>query len=282
MYKSIRQLKREANVALSGRRGIYILMLTVSMAITSLLSMSGILSLVGSFFTVILQVGMYSFLLKLSCGLKEQAQFNDLFYTFKTQNGEAGKSILLYLLQALYILPAAIIYFLLMMLFVFMEAKAIGDLNVLATLGTSIGFVIFTFVALIAFFIYSLYITITYIISFFVLLDYPELTAKQIWKRASQILKGHRLRYVALEFSYIIWYILPLAVLITGIVLKNPLLILIGVSALVLCILWLVPSMQCAIAGFYLDLVRHHARPAETINATPVDFFTETDSFTQS
>ena len=282
MYKSIRQLKKEANVALSGRRGIYILMLTVSMTITSLLSMSGILSLVGSLFTVILQVGMYSFLLKLSCGLKEQAQFNDLFYAFKGQNGEAGKAILLYLLQTLYILPAVIIYFLLMMLFIFMEAKAIGDLDVLATLGTSVGFVVFVFVAFIAFFIYSLYISITYVISFFVLLDYPELTTKQIWKRAFQIIKGHRLRYVGLEFSYLLWYILPMAVLIAGAVSTSPLLILLGVAAFVFCILWMVPSMQCAISGFYLDLVRHHARPAETVEETPVEIVSETDPFTQS
>lgn len=262
MYKSIREIKKEANVALSGRRGIYILMLTLSVAIVSALGASGLLSLVGTLISVLFEVGMFTFLLKLCCGQKEQAQFNDLFYVFKSQNGEAGKAILLYLLQALYILPASIIYAVLILVFAFMESKAAADWNILATASLSIGFLIFALVSLAVFFVYVLNVSITYAMVFFVLLDYPALTAKEIWKRSNQILKGNRLRFLGLEFSYMLWYVIPVTILAVGIALSNPLLLVLGVAATSLCTLYVASSMQCARAIFYLDLVQHHSRPA--------------------
>jgi len=276
MYKTIGEIKREANVALSGRRGIYILMLTVSVALTSVFSMTGLFSLVASLFSVILQVGMYSFLLKLCCGKKEQAQFNDLFYAFKSQNGQAGKAIILYLLQTLYILPAAIVYVVLIVVFIIMASNGISDFNVINTLALTSGSALFVLIAFIAFFIYCFYISITYVMSFFVLLDYPELTGRQIWKRASQLMKGKRLRYVVLEFSYIIWLAIPIGLLVIGSLLSRPLLILLASALLILCTLWITPSMNCAQAIFYLDLVQHRSRPVtpevvEDIYSAPVD-----------
>lgn len=262
MYKSIGEIRREANVVLSGRRGLYILMMTLSIAVTSVFSASGLLSLVASLLTVILQVGMYSFLLKLCCGQKEQAQFNDLFYAFKAQNGQAGKAVLLYLLQTLYILPAAIVYIVLLVVFVVMGVNGINDFNAINALLLSSKYILFVLVTLIAFFIYCFYITITYVMSFLVLLDYPQLTARQIWKRASQILNGQRLRYVGLELSYILWIIIPIAIMVAGTVLTSPLLILFGAALTILFALWIAPSMHCAQAIFYLDLVQHHSRPS--------------------
>ena len=274
MYKSIRTIQKEANVALSGRRGIYILMLTVSMAIVSVFGASGLLSLAGTLFAILFQVGMFAFLLKLCCGQKEQAQFNDLFYVFKSQNGEVGKAILLYLLQALYILPAAIIYAVLIAVFAFAEAKAISQWDLLATASLSVGFIIFIAVALIAFFIYCLYISITYAMVTFVLLDYPALTTKEIWQRTSQLLKGSRLRYIGLELSYFVWFLIPIAISVIG-AMTNPILIVLGVAGTVLCTLWIVPSMHCARAIFYLDLVQRHTKSAtpvvEDMIVTPVE-----------
>lgn len=276
MYKSIGEIKREANLALSGRRGIYILMLTLSVALTSVFSITGFLSLVASIFTLLLQVGMYSFLLKLCCGKKEQAQFNDLFYAFRAQNGEVGKAIIVYLLQALYILPAAIIYVVLLVVFIVMGANGINDYNAINTLALSSGYILFAFVTLIAFFIYCLYISITYVMSFFVLLDYPNLTGRQIWKRASQLIKGNRLRYIGLEFSYILWLIIPIGLLVVGSVLTSTLLILLASALLILFVLWITPSMNCAQTIFYLDLVQHRTRPVtseivEDVYSAPVD-----------
>lgn len=262
MYKSIGEIKREANVALSGRRGIYILMLTLSIAVSSALSFSGLLSLVGTILTVLFQVGMFTFLLKICCGQKDQAQFNDLFYVFNTQNGEAGKAILLYLLQALYILPASIIYAVLIFVFAYAESKAAADWNMLVTTSVSIGFLVFALIALAVFFVYVLNISITYAMVFFILLDYPILTTKEIWKRSNRLLKGNRLRYIGLELSYLLWYIFPVAILTTGIILELPLLILPGVAISILCTLYIVPSMQCARTIFYLDMVQKHTRPA--------------------
>ena len=268
MHKSIHTIRKEANIALSGRRGIYILMLTLSLAVVSAFSASGILSLVGTILSVLFQVGMFTFLLKLCCGQKETAQFNDLFYVFRTQNGLAGKTILLYLLQALYILPASIIYALLMFVFVFMQSKAITDWSFLQIASLSIGFVIFALVALLVFFIYTLNIAITYAMVFFILLDYPDLTAKEIWKRSTQILKGNRLRYVRLELSYLIWYLIPIAIIVTAASLSNPILVVPGVAVAILCTLYVTPSMHCARAVFYLDLVQSRSKqtPCEEPN----------------
>ena len=128
MYKSIRTIQKEAITALKDRRGIYILMFTLNAAIALTLSATRVAGLVGTLLSVLLQVGMNAFALKLCCGMKQEAQFNDLFFIFSTNRGQVGKTILLYLIQLLFIMPASIIYAFLIAIFAFAETKAVSTL----------------------------------------------------------------------------------------------------------------------------------------------------------
>ncbi len=276
MYKSISEIKKEARIALSGRKGIYILMWALTVAIASVCSTRTLLSIASGFLSVLFQVGMTFFLLKVCCGQKEHAQFNDLFYVFNTTNGQVGKAFLLYLLEALYILPAAIIYGVLMCVYVFYGAKAIGDADIVATALTSVSFLVFALIAFAAFLIYSLYIATIYSMTFYILLDYPQLSATQIWKRSNQILKGNFLRYVGLELSYLVWLLLPVAFTVIAVLvypysilttafpgITLSVMIVLSVALFIAFLLWIGPNMACAQAVFYLDLMKQHSRPTE-------------------
>ncbi len=274
MYKSISEIKKEARVAISGRKGIYILMWSLTAAIASVCSASGFLSIAASLLSILFQVGMTFFMLKVCCGQKEQAQFNDLFYIFNTQDGQVGKAFLLYLLEALYLLPAVIIYVVLMFVYAFGGVKAIGGADAVGIALSSLSFLAFALIAFAAFFIYSLYIAMTYSMTFYILLDYPQLSTKQIWKRANQILKGNRLRYIGLELSYLVWYLIPVAFMVLAILLYPysllalpnltlSILILLSAALFIAFALWIGPNMACAQAVFYLDLMKRHSRPVE-------------------
>ena len=109
MYKTRKQLKKAALKALSGKWGLATPMALIIFFVSVSLSYNGnsafgvtILPICSTLLTVILNVGFYSFMLKLLCGQKDHANFQDLFYGFKCH---PGKALLLYLLTMLYMLP---------------------------------------------------------------------------------------------------------------------------------------------------------------------------------
>ena len=123
MYKTNRQLKDEAKQALSGKWGIAVLMSLFTVVITYSFNVGNvesiaftITSLISSVLSIILNVGLLSFFLKICCGQKESANFSDLFYGFQCH---PGKAILLYLLNALYLLPGTFLYVILLLVLVF-------------------------------------------------------------------------------------------------------------------------------------------------------------------
>lgn len=275
MYKSIRELKQEARLSLSGKRGTAIGMTIVMSLIVSLFSAEGLLSLIGTLLNVILSVGLSSFYLKLCCNQKAQAHFGDLFYGFKCH---PGKALLLYLLTILYMLPAIIIYAIGLAFIFLIDAGTLLRGSILVALIAILLAVALTIV----FFIYAAYVATTYSMVYYLLLDYPDLPVKDIWRRSAQIMSGSRLRFIGLQLSFIPWLLLPLVVMISGVLMHSLIILFLGGLLFLFCTFWITPYMAAAQAEMYLDLIQHHsyrAAPGEPVKEneeTAVYFSNET------
>lgn len=75
-----------------------------------------------------------------------------------------------------------------------------------------------------------------YSMSYFILLDHPELTANEARKKSMELMDGNKWRLFCLQFSFIGWILL--SILTFGILM-----------------FWVTPYMQVATAKFYLELL---------------------------
>ena len=262
MYKTRKQLKKNALNALSGKWGLAIPMTLVMFFVSVSLSYNTnnffyitVMPIISALLSLLLNVGFYSFLLKLLCGQKELTNFYDLFYGFKCY---PGKAILLYLLMSLYTLPGTLIYVIGIFIFTFVIYASAGVSMELMLTGTvppdttlMIAVLVMIIFLTILFAIYVAYISSTYALIYFLLLDYPELSTTEIWKKSAQLMKGNRLRYIGLTLSFTPWFLLNLLAL--------------GVGTL-----WLTPYISATQAAFYLDLVQKQpAKKQAATNWTP-------------
>lgn len=255
MYKTFSQYKSEARAALSGKWGIAVCMSIISIGITY--AVSELIPLIGTLLSILFEVGILSFSLKLCCGQKDAANFGDVFYGFKCH---PGKALLLYLLQVLYLLPGTLIYVVLISVSIVLSGAASGALGLalpadsFAVTGATAVLILLVFLAAtVAYIFYSFYITLTYSQIFYILLDYPDLSVTDIWKRSAAIMKGNRMRLFLLNLSFIGWGIL--AVFTFGIGL-----------------LWLMPYITTSQSAFYLDLAQNKGMQSDStaVPNTPV------------
>ncbi len=251
MYKTNRHLKQEAKQALAGKWGVAVLMTLLTSTLVYTLNSGDpesvtitITSLISTLLSTILNVGFLSFLLKICCGQKDSATFKDLFFGFQCQ---PGKAILLYLLNILYLLPGTLIYAISVAVFLFtmiassgLSLEAALDSTAMLEPAMGIGFFVVFLILTILYIIYAVYIETTYGLVFYLLLDYPDLTVSQIWKRSAQLMKGHRLRKVKLELSFIPWMFVSIFTFFIG-------------------MLWLSAYMNATYTEFYLDLVQQQS-----------------------
>lgn len=257
MYKTSAQLKQDARRALTGKWGVAVLMTLVTSLVSYSLSIGTTVSqnpayqlsvsfssIISSCLNIILSVGMLSFFLKLSCGLRDAASFKDLFFGFQCH---PFKAILLSLMQVLYLLPAAFIYVILLLLFVLVVLSGTSLQAIFAGVITPMqatAVLIACLVLTILYFVYVCYISLTYSMVFYLLLDYPELSVTEIWKRSAQLMKGNKWRKFKLDFSFIPWLIVSVFTFFIG-------------------FLWVSVYINAANTEFYLDLAQHANRPTE-------------------
>ncbi len=262
MYKTRKQLKKSALTALSGKWGLALPMSLIMFFVSVSLSYNTnnyfnitVMPIISSILNVILSVGFYSFLLKLLCGQKEHTTFYDLFYGFKCY---PGKAILLSLLMTLYMLPGTLIYVIGIFIFTFVIYASAGVSMDLMMTGTvppdmtlMLTVLIMVIILTLLFAVYAAFISSTYALIYFLLLDYPELSTTEIWKQSAQLMKGNRLRYIGLTLSFTPWFLLTLLSF--------------GVGTL-----WLTPYVYATYTAFYLDLVQNQpAKKQPTTNWTP-------------
>lgn len=180
-----------------------------------------IISFIIQLFAGILQVGSCLLFLHTACGMP--CQISDLFYAFKHSPDKAIKVQFIFaLLNTICMLPSNIILWL---------APDGLDYNTLLT--TSIATLIGTIVYML--------ITLPIFPMFYLLLDFPNLTVMELFKKSLEIMKGNCIRYLLLQFCF-----LPLMFL--------------SVFLCCLPLVWIIPYMNVTCTNFYLDIMAHRNR----------------------
>lgn len=282
MYKTNRQLRQDARQALSGKWGTALLILILSgllsLIVSSVFVDIPILGMLSSLLSVILNVGFFSFLLKLCCGQKSSAVVADLFYGFKCH---PGKAVLLYLLTILYTLPGSIIYAVLLTVFVFVSFY---DMNInYINPAALVCCILVCLVLTLLFMAYAFYIDATYGMVYFLLLDYPDLPVNEIWRRSKQLMTGHRRQYVFLQLSFMCPLLIPAALfgvsliyVLDSLAYTAPFaLLLLTASSLFFMVLsvWLKIWSYTSTAAMYLNLV-HNQGMKTAASAVPNQAYT--------
>ena len=167
----------------------------------------------------ILQMGSCYFYLKLNCG--QTASVSDLYYGFRTNRNQAlGIGLVYALVSYLCLLPYT--YF-----------------SYCATYAGRVTDVRFLFLLLLAGQLAEFLLLIPVSQSYYILLDFPDYTAKQALLISFRMMKGNLLRYLLFALSFIPLFLLSLLCCGLG-------------------LLWVVPYMESSLAVFYLDLAAYN------------------------
>lgn len=182
-----------------------------------------IVSLILTAFLQILQMGSCYFYLKLNCG--QSAAVSDLYYGFRANRNKAlGIGLVFALLSYLCLLPHT--YF-----------------SYCATYAARAVDIRFLLLLLLAGQLAQFFFLIPVSQSYYILLDFPDYTAKQALLLSFRMIKGNMFRYLLFCLSFVPLFLLSLLCLGIG-------------------LLWVVPYMESSLAAFYLDLAKQNrARP---------------------
>lgn len=231
-YKSSAELKNLAKIKLSGHYGAAIAAVLIVEVISYLASsfvtifvpgtgmgsllMSLLLSAVVSVFTGMFGTGLALFFLNIACGQPRSTA--DIFYGFKEQ---PEKSLWVSLAHAAVSFVCLTPYQIAMTLFMSSHQSTYLTLMLLFMI---LGLLI--------------YVPVSMLLSqsYFLLLDFPQYTAKEVLTTSCKIMKRHLGRYFYIQISF-----LPLMLLC--------------VFTLGIGFLWLMPYMQMTGALFFLDVM---------------------------
>lgn len=231
-YKSRSELKDLAKEKLTGRFGSVIWALLIvsivtraaSGTITSFLPVGGwfwniasiVLTALISIFLGVLQTGIAYYFLNIACGMKYTS--SDVFYGFQNNAEKSIKiSAVHVVLETICLLPSQIL-----MLF-FIESF---DYKVL----------LYTYAAMFIGYVVMTPFSLAISQSYYLLLDFPDATAKEVLQTSIRVMKGHKWRLFKLELSF-----LPLQLLC--------------MLSLGIGFLWLNPYMYMTYTEFFLDLM---------------------------
>lgn len=92
----------------------------------------------------------------------------------------------------------------------------------------------------------------SYSMSYFILVDCPEMPANQARKQSMALMQGHKWRLFCLDLSFIGWWLLCILTL--------------GILSF-----WVLPYQQTARAKFYQDLIGEGAKPAAPVAQDKAD-----------
>ncbi len=233
-YKPFRELKRLAKVQLQGKYGtmigalilqeLLVLFATgiLSMMIPGTDTLSNILYYILTFIVQliagILQAGVSFLYLKAACGM--QCSVGDIFYCFKHSPDKAIKiEFVLAIINAVCMLPSDILIWK-------YPLTSLTDYDEIAMMYS---------VTLLCMMVYVV-ITLAFTPVFYMMLDFPNYTVKDILKKSIEVMKGNKMRYFLLDLSFIPWMF-------------------IGILTCGIGLLWIIPYMNMTSTNFYLDLM---------------------------
>lgn len=233
-YKPFRELKRLAKVQLQGKYGTMIsalilqeLLVLFATGILSMLlpgtdTLSNILYYILTFIVQliagILQAGVSFLYLKAACGM--QCSVGDIFYCFKHSPDKAIKiEFVLAIINAVCMLPSDILTWK-------YPLTSLTDYDEIAMMYS---------VTLLCMMVYVV-ITLAFTPVFYMMLDFPNYTVKDILKKSIEVMKGNKMRYFLLDLSFIPWMF-------------------VGILTCGIGLLWIIPYMNMTSTNFYLDLM---------------------------
>ncbi len=232
-HLSSAQLKEAAKKQLEGKYGIYIGFLVLIQLVHTFTSIflsaffpsttlaSTLLQLAASFifsiFLGVFQVGICLFSLNIVCGRPPLIQ--DMFFGYQNNFEKNLKLSLVvtgisFVSQNIQTLP----------------------LN-LYRMTKNVTFLYAAIPVMLASIILFYYVSILFSQTFFLLLDFPSYSAKELLQLSIKVIKGHKKRYLYVDLSFIPLYILGLLSCGVG-------------------LLWVIPYQNITMANFYLDLMR--------------------------
>lgn len=180
-----------------------------------------LVSLIIHLFNGILTVGVSAFYLNIACN--RSYRFSDLFIGFKLYPEKAlGVQFFTWLFGTIPLIPAYILFSSIMLDF--------SIENMLSRLGLFL-------ILYLTGYLLSVLITCTYSQCFYLLLDFPEMSLRQLMQISRRLMKGHRLRLFYTRLSFF-----PL--------------ILAGVFSFGIGLLFVTPYQDMTYTLFYLDLLQ--------------------------
>lgn len=185
-------------------------------AVVTVYILSYILSGIGVVITSMFLLGMAYYYLKMGTG--HLPRVSDIFYGFRE---EAGKTFQASLGVTA---PAFISYAPAFFIYIFYTASKSRSLLYALITAAVLGTVCY------------LFFDISLKMTFYILVDFPELSAMEALKSSWEKMNGHRMRLFLLELSFIPYIVLSLLSLGVG-------------------MFWVYPYIQESIAQFYLDLM---------------------------
>lgn len=233
-YKTSAELKNLAKDKLDGKYGTAVLILFSAEVISMMLShltasltpfnniagyiISLGISLAVSVVSGVLNAGICLFFLNMACG--QSFQVSDLFYGFRQQSNKCLiLSLVFTLLQFICLTPYQAVSYIIL-------TKPYNiQLSLLMLLLWAVGML--------------LYVPLSLAISqsFYLVLDFPDLSTKETLQKSIQIMRGHKGRLFYVEMSF-----LPLMFLC--------------VFTCGIGFLWLMPYMQMTMTLFFLDIMK--------------------------
>lgn len=249
---SASEIKKQAKANLQGKWSTAILVSLIFMAISFAISFASnfvpFIGLALVIVTIPLQYGLiYSFI---KIYRNEEYSYGDLFTSSFNNFSKVWKVVgnqLLKLIVPIILLVVSIFILIGGGVFFAIASNGAADSSNIFTI-LSIIFLIIGYIGYIASCIYLFVKDLLYVLSFYIMYDNPNMTAKEIVAESEKIMRGQRKKYFSLELSFIGWILLAMLTFGIGII-------------------FLMPYMQISVAIFYEDRIgRLNEKDTQNVN----------------
>lgn len=237
---SASEIRKQARTNLQGKWSTVVLISLIYMAVSFVISSASnfvpFLGVALLIITVPLQYGLiYSFI---KIYRNEEYSYGDLFTSAFNNFAKVWKVVGNQLLKLIVpIILVAVSVFILIggLVFTVIATNTSSDSSTIFTVLAGI-FLIVGYIGYIASLIYLFVKDLLYVLSYYIMHDNPNMTAKQIVEESERIMNGQRKSYFGLELSFFGWVLLAMLTFGIGII-------------------FLMPYMQISIAIFYEDRI---------------------------
>lgn len=232
------EIRKQARANLQGKWSTAVLLSLIYIAISFVISFASnfvpFLGIALLIVTVPLQYGLiYSFI---KIYRNEEYSYGDLFTSAFNNFANVWKVVgnqLLKLIVPIILVVVSLFVLIAGLVFTVIASNTTSDSSTIFTILAGV-FLIAGYIGYIASLIYLFIKDLLYVLSFYVMYDNPNMTAKEVVEESERIMKGQRGKYFSLELSFIGWVLLAMLTFGIGII-------------------FLMPYMQISIAIFYED-----------------------------